>query len=90
VTTHVAAPRRDEPGERIQIIPHQRADDTHVMPAIRMPIAPRATTMAQRHASWLPRMWPPVAWFVVVLAVTLALSVKSTGPLGAVVTIVWT
>ncbi|BCB87347.1 hypothetical protein Psuf_046600 [Phytohabitans suffuscus] len=92
MTTHVAASRRDEPGEqRTQIIPRQHhPGETHVMPAVRMPITPRATTMAQRHAGWLPRMWPLVAWFVGVLGVTLWLSVKSTGPLGVVVTIVWT
>ncbi|MDG4824880.1 glycosyltransferase family 2 protein [Asanoa sp. WMMD1127] len=92
MTTHVEASRRDEPGERTQIIPRQQAHpgETHVMPAVRMPITPGATTMAQRHASWLPRFWPLVLWFVVVLAVTLMLSVKSTGPLGAVVTVVWT
>jgi beta-1,4-mannosyltransferase len=55
-----------------------------------MPITARATTMAQRHASWLPRMWPLTLAFVVVLAVTGLLSVKSTGPLGPVVTILWT
>src|SRR3954468_21687494 len=90
VTTHVAASRRDEPGQRARIIPQQRSGETHVMPAVRMPITPSAATMAQRHASWLPRMLPFAAWFVVILAAMLWRSVKSTGPLGAVVTIVWT
>jgi len=91
VTTHVAATRSDEPGERTQIIPRQQHHgETQVMPAVRMPITTRATTMAQRHAGWLPRMWPLAVWFVAVLTFTLLLSVKSTGPLGAVVTIVWT
>jgi egghead protein (zeste-white 4 protein) len=89
VTTHVDAPLRDEP-DRTQVISLPLPTETHVLPAVRMPITPRATTMAQRHASWLPRMWPLALAFTVVLGVTSLFSVKSTGPLGPVVTIIWT
>jgi beta-1,4-mannosyltransferase len=90
VTTHVARSRRDEPGDRTQIIPTQRLGETQVMPAVRIPITKRGATMAQRHAGWLPRLWPLALWFVIVLVVTLWLSEKSTGPLGPVVTVLWT
>jgi hypothetical protein len=42
--------------------------------------------MARRHDTWLPRLWPLLISYVVVLGSTLLLSVKSTGPLGAGVT----
>lgn len=89
MTTHVDASIRDEP-DRTQVISLPPPTETHVLPAVRMPITSRGTTMAQRHASWLPRMWPLALAFAVVLGFTWLLSVKSTGPLGPVVTIIWT
>lgn len=60
------------------------------MPAFRLPVSVRAVEMAERHARWLPRFWPLLLGFTVVLSITAALSEKSTGPLGGLVTVLWT
>ena len=75
---------------RPQVGAVQRAAETRVIPAVRLPVTVRSVRMAARHAKWMPRLWPLLLAFTVVYGITAWLSTTATGPLGPVVTIVWT
>lgn len=76
--------------DQTELIPVQPAPETSIIPAVRLPIAPSGVRMARRHETWLPRFWPLWVSFAFVCGMTLLFSVKSTGPLGPVVTVLWT
>ena len=78
------------PVDATQVIIPVPPTETTVIPAVRLPVSRRSLAMAARHAAWLPRLTPLVLAFLVVFGVTALLSVKSTGPLGPIVTVLWT
>ncbi|RZU48453.1 cellulose synthase/poly-beta-1,6-N-acetylglucosamine synthase-like glycosyltransferase [Krasilnikovia cinnamomea] len=73
-----------------EIIRMPAPSETSVLPATRLPVSASASRMARRHDAWRPRFWILFVTFPIVLAATLAQSVQSTGPLGPIVTVLWT
>jgi egghead protein (zeste-white 4 protein) len=87
----VARQRRPAVAEALtEIIRLPVPSETSVIPAARLPVSGSATRMAKRHETWRPRFWILLVVFPIILGAGLMQSVHSTGPLGPVVTVLWT